>query len=573
MANKTFSPNQLLRTAEIGTCYHSWNEGRYRIALVYPNGYQQGMGNLGFQTVYHLINQREDCLCERFFLPEAATANTISPLLSIESDRPLRDFDLIALSISFENDYLHLPAIFAAGNIPLFAAQRQADDPLVLFGGVCAFINPEPVAEIADLIAIGEAEPILPLLLDALHDALQQASLPRNELLLALAQLPGVYVPHFYQPLYATDGITYQRSAPVPNNIRRQYLQDLDRSASRTFIQSEAAGFGHMALVEVSRGCSRGCRFCAAGFVYLPPRERSLDNLLQQVDEGLCQRNRIGLVAAAIADYSQVVPLQQGIVDRGGEISVSSLRLDAIDAETVALLTQAGHASVAIAPEAGSQRLRDVINKGLSEEQILSAVQLLTDGGIKHLKLYFLIGLPFEQMSDIEAIIALVQRIAAIRQASGKARGHMGNLTVSVNPFIPKPFTPFQWAGMEGEKSLKKKGRLLQSACSQIPNTRFMMESVRLAILQAFLARGDRRIAAMLPELAKGGSLKQICVAAKWPLLAELTRVRGQDEAFAWEIIDSGVRREYLWNEYQRAAQQRLTPPCAPGCCRCGVCS
>ncbi|MBW6507960.1 MAG: radical SAM protein [Desulfuromonadales bacterium] len=573
MANKTLSSNQLRRTAEIGTRYHSWNEGRYRIALVYPNGYQQGMGNLGFQTVYHLINQRDDCLCERFFLPEASGANQLPPPLSLESDRPLRDFDLIALSISFENDYLHLPAIFAAGNIPLFAAQRQPADPLVLFGGVCAFINPEPIAEIVDLIAVGEAEPILPLLLDTLHAAMQQTSLPRNELLLALAQLPGVYVPQFYQPLYTTEGITYQRNAAVPKTIRRQYLQDLDSSASRTYVQSEAAGFGHMALVEVSRGCSRGCRFCAAGFVYLPPRERSLDNLLQQVDEGLCQRNRIGLVAAAIADYSQVLPLQQGIVDRGGEISVSSLRLDAIDAKAVALLNEAGHASVAIAPEAGSQRLRDVINKGLSEEQILAAVQLLTDGGIKHLKLYFLIGLPFELMTDVEAIIALVQRIVAIRLASGKARGHMGNLTVSVNPFIPKPFTPFQWAGMEGEKSLKKKGRMLQSAFSRIPNTRFMMESVRLATLQAFLSRGDRRIAAMLPELATGGNLRQLCAAAKFPLLDELTRERGQDEAFAWEIIDSGVRREYLWREYQRAAGQHLTPPCAPGCCRCGVCS
>jgi radical SAM superfamily enzyme YgiQ (UPF0313 family) len=569
MVTKAISAHQLRRNEESGTCYHSWNEGRYRIALVYPNGYQQGMGNLGFQTVYHLINQRDDCLCERFFLPELSTAHNVNPLLSLESDRPLRDFDLIAPSISFENDYLHLPAIFSAGNIPLLAHNRRDDDPLVLFGGVCAFINPEPVAEIADLIAVGEAEPILPALLAGLQ---QSSALPRHQLLFGLAQLPGVYVPRFYQPIYAADGITYQRSEEVPEKIQRQYLHHLDSSASRTFIQSEAAEFGHMALVEVSRGCSRGCRFCAAGFVYLPPRERSLDNLLQQADQGLCQRNRIGLVAAAVADYSQVVPLQQGIIARGGEISVSSLRLDAIDVEAVTLLTQAGHNSVAIAPEAGSQRMRDVINKGLSEDQILSAVKVLADGGIRHLKLYFLIGLPFEELADVEAIVELVEKIAAMRQARGKARGFLGNLTVSVNPFIPKPFTPFQWAGMEGEKSLKKKGRLLQSACSRIPNTRFMMESVRLATLQGFLSRGDRRIATMLPELAKGGSLRQICAAAKWPLIHELTRVRREDETFAWEIIDSGVRRDYLWHEYQRAAEQRLTPPCVHGCSRCGVC-
>lgn len=570
MANNVLSSNRLHRSKETGACYHSWNEGRYRIALVYPNGYQQGMGNLGFQTVYHLINQREDCLCERFFLPVSSPGHHITALLSLESDRPLRDFDLVALSISFENDYLHLPAIFSAGNIPLLAEHRQPDDPLVLIGGVCAFINPEPVAEVADLLAIGEAEPILPSLLTGL---LQSSSLPRHQLLLELAQLPGVYVPRFYQPFYMADGIKYQPKAAVPERVQRQYLHDLDRSVSRTFIQSEAAEFSHMALVEVSRGCSRGCRFCAAGFVYLPPRERSLDHLLQQVDLGLCQRNRIGLVAAAVADYSQVVPLQQGIIARGGEISVSSLRLDAIDASAVALLRQAGHNSVAIAPEAGSQRMRDVINKGLNEEQILSAVQLLTDGGIRHLKLYFLIGLPFEEKADVEGIVELVRKIALIRQASGKVRGHVGNLTVSVNPFIPKPFTPFQWAGMEEEKSLKKKGRLLQSACSRIPNTRFMMESVRLAMLQAFLSRGDRRIATMLPELASGGSLRQICAVANWPLVPDLTREREEGESFAWEIIDAGVRREYLWNEYQRAARQQLTSPCTPGCCRCGVCS
>ena len=568
MVNKSLSAHKPCRPAEEGACYHSWKEGRYRIALVYPNGYQQGMGNLGFQTVYHLVNQRDDCLCERFFLPDQKDQASLKPLLSVESGRPLRDFDLIALSISFENDYLHLPHIFSAGQIPLFANQRGLEYPLVLLGGVCAFINPEPLAAIVDLVAVGEAEPILPPLLDVL----QQRVTDRSALFQTLAQLPGIYVPSLYRPEYTAAGVIYHCAATVPETIKRQYLHQLDSSASRTYVQSESAEFGHMSLIEVSRGCTRGCRFCAAGFVYLPPRERSLDNLLDQVDEGLCQRNRIGLVAAAVADYAQVVPLQQGIIARGGEVSVSSLRLDAIDAEAVALLTQGGHKSVAIAPEAGSQRMRDVINKGLSEDQILSAVRLLDDGGIKHLKLYFLIGLPFEQMADIEAIVALVQTIAAIRRSSGVLRGHIGHLTVSVNPFIPKPFTPFQWAGMESEKALKKKGRFLQSACSRIPNTRFMMESVRLAILQAFLSRGDRRIAAMLPELARGGSLKQICAAAKWPLATELTRERGESEAFAWEIIDSGVRREYLWNEYQRAAQQRLTPPCVPGCCRCGVC-
>lgn len=561
--------NRHLREQESGAVYHSWNEQRYRVALVYPNTYHQGMSNLGFLTVYHLINQRPDCLCERFFLP-AASADKLpgAVLASVESDRPLRDFDLVAFSISFENDYLNLPPIFELAQIPLFARERSSADPLVLLGGVCAFINPEPLADIVDLVAVGEAEPLLPALLATL----QQEFLDRDQRLLALAQLPGIYVPRFYRPEYSSAGVSYLRLAAVPQRVKRQYLADLESSASRSFIQAQETEFGHMSLTEVSRGCSRGCRFCAAGFVYLPVRERSLDNLFAQVDEGLCQRSRIGLVAAAVADYSDFVKLQQGILARQGEISVSSLRLDALDPESISLLQQAGHSSIAIAPEAGSQRMRDAINKGISAEQILAAVKLLADSGIKHLKLYFLIGLPREEMPDIDAIVQLVQCIADLWREGGRKRRQLGQLTVSVNPFIPKPFTPLQWSGMESEKILKKKGRYLQSACARIPNTKFIMESVRLAILQAFLSRGDRRVGALLPELSAGTNLKQVCARSEYSLTGAVTRARDSGEAFPWEIIDSGVRREYLWREYERASTGRLSPPCAPDCQRCGIC-
>ncbi|MCK4502360.1 MAG: radical SAM protein, partial [Desulfuromonadales bacterium] len=364
--------------------------------------------------------------------------------------------------------------------------------PLVLFGGVCAFINPEPLADIVDLVAVGEAEPILPGLLDVLLDK----SAGREDNFRDLAQLPGIYVPKFYTPDYAETGEVTQLNSEnrVPAQVKRQFLHDLDQSPSRSFIQTEETEFGTMALTEVSRGCSRGCRFCAAGFVYLPPRERSLDNLLGQVDTGLCQRDRIGLVAAAVADYSNIQKLQQGILERNGQISMSSIRLDALTTEEVEILHQAGHKSVAIAPEAGSQRLRNFINKGIDEEQILASVQMLADGGIKNLKLYFIIGFPGEQQSDIDAIITLTESISAIWREAGRKRGQLGSLTLSVNPFIPKPFTPFQWAGMESGRSLKKKLRFLQSAISRIPNTRMNNESIRAAILQTFLSRGDRRI-------------------------------------------------------------------------------
>ncbi|MDX2479863.1 MAG: radical SAM protein [Desulfuromusa sp.] len=574
MSKKQYHSHKLRLQQETGAIFHSWNEGRYRIALVYPNTYHQGMSNLGFLTVYQLFNQRDDCLCERFFLPDkdelVQAQRSTSPLVSLESEQPLADFDLIAFSISFENDYLNLPIIFNLSGIPLFSAERDQSWPLVLFGGVCAFINPEPLADIVDLVAIGEAEPILPGLLDVLLDKLPD----REGCLQKMAQLPGIYVPKFYTPVYAETGeVTYLNSEPgVPVRISRQFLSDLDLSPSRSFIQAEETEFGNLALTEVSRGCSRGCRFCAAGFVYLPPRERNLDNLLGQVDKGLCQRDRIGLVAAAVSDYSNIQELQQGILERNGQLSMSSLRLDALTVEEIEIIYQAGHKSVAIAPEAGSQRLRDFINKGISEEQILASVKMLADGGIKNLKLYFIIGFPGEQQGDIEAIINLTISISALWREAGRKRGQLGSLTLSVNPFIPKPFTPLQWAGMESDKSLKKKLRLLQSAISRIPNTRMNHESIRAAILQTFLSRGDRRIGQLLPQLAAGGNLKQICKKSGLTLDFYVTRERGIDELFPWDVIDQGVERTYLWQEYQKAQQGKTTSPCVAGCRRCGVC-
>ncbi len=559
--------------AETGAIQHSWND-RYRIALIYPNTYHQAMSNLGFQTVYHLLNQRNDCLCERFFLPDPVdlTEHQRSgfPLVSLESQRPLTDFDLLAFSISFENDYLHLPTIFSLGGLPLFASERTVAQPLVLLGGVCAFLNPEPLAEIVDLVAVGEAEPILPPLLQALTTS----TCNRQNLLQTLATLPGIYVPSLYAINYQPDGrvASVDREPPAPLSVKRQFLADLDSSASRSYLQTESTEFGDMALAEVSRGCSRGCRFCAAGYVYLPPRERSLDNLLEQVEVGLCQRQKIGLVAAAVADHSQIDSLQQGILERGGQVSVSSLRLDALTTAEVAGLRASGLRTAAIAPEAGSQRMRDLINKGLSEEQILHAVQLLADGEILNLKLYFLIGLPTETQADLDELVRLADKIRLLWRETGRQRGRMGTVTLSVNPFIPKPFTPLQWCPMDSENSLKKKLRFLHAAIGRMPNTEIISESLRSAVLQAFLSRADRRVGRLLPALSAGGNLKQLCKKAGLDLDIYVTRERHETEIHPWELIDQGIRRDYLWLEYQRALQGKFTPRCAAGCSRCGVC-
>ncbi len=543
--------------------------GSLRIALVYPNGYSQAMANLGYQSVYQLFNAHPDCSCERFFLPDKEDLleheKSGLPLVSLETETPFSEFDLIALSISFENDYLNLPKIFELGQVPLFAAQRRQQDPLVLFGGVCAFLNPEPLAEIADIVAVGEAEPILPGFISALKAYYAES----NSGIEIFSKFSGLYLPSQVEIEYQEDGSLLPL---ITSPVKRVYLEDLDDSASRSFILNRESEFGEMALTEVMRGCSRGCRFCAAGYIYLPHRERSLGNLLDQVDDGLCQRTRIGLVGAAVADHTQIAELQQEIMARGGEVSVSSLRLDALTVAEAVQLQAAGLKTVAIAPEAGSQRMRDLINKNLDEEQILQAVHLLADADLMNIKLYFLIGLPTETDEDIEAILSLADKVRLIWREVGRKRGRLGTLTLSVNPFIPKPFTPMQWAAMEGEKSLKKKIRKLQSGVSRLPNTELISESIRSSQLQALLARADRRIGRLLPEIAAGGNLGQILKRNGLNLDFYVTRERSEDEVFPWEVIDQGGQRRYLWNEYQKGLKGDLTPRCFAECKRCGIC-
>ena len=559
--------------AEEGPAPHSWG-GRLSVALVFPNTYHQAMSNLGFQWVHHALNSRPDCLCERFFLPDPADLaehrKTGFPLFSLESARPLTDFDLIAFSISFENDYLHLPHLFELARIPLWAAERSADFPLVLCGGVCAFLNPEPLAEIMDLFAVGEGEVLLPGLIDTLQGGIGD----RQQLLDELCRQAGIYVPSRYRIDYHDDGTlaACDPLAPAPAQVRRQWLGRLDDSESRTFIHTDETEFGDMSLVEISRGCGRGCRFCAAGYIYLPPRERSASALADQFAEGLCHRPRLGLVSAAVSDHSAISDLQQQIQQAGGQISVASLRIDSLTAGEVSALKESGHRTVALAPEAGSQRLRDYINKGFDEEQILAAVQLVAGGGIPNLKLYFLLGLPTEGEADLDELLALTVKIRNLWLAEGKKRGRLGQLTLSINPFIPKPFTPLQWAAMSSQAELKKRFRTIRSAVGRLPNTEVTFESLRAAELQAFFARGDRRTGRTLPDLAAGDNLRKACKQVGLDAAFYVTRERAEDELFPWEVIDSGVDRDYLWQEYQRATAGQLTPPCAKGCERCGIC-
>jgi radical SAM superfamily enzyme YgiQ (UPF0313 family) len=573
MSRKLIDKARRRLEGETGCRSNPWG-GRLSVALLYPNTYHQAMSNLGFLSIYHHINSREDALCERFFLPDpedlAEHRKTGYPLFSLESGRHLTDFDVIAFSISFENDYIHLPTIFELSRLPLYAEERADRFPLLLCGGVCAFLNPEPLAPIMDVFAIGEGEVLLPAFFEAM--ALEKAG--RTDLLRRLSAVPGLYVPSLYRVDYNEDGTVrkYTAEPGVPERVRRQWLADLNSAETRSFILTEDTEFSDMALTEISRGCSRGCRFCAAGFLYLPPRERNLEHLIDQVDQGLCHREKVGLVGAAISDYSHIGELEGEILARGGKVSVASLRIDSLTLPEVEALRDSGHRTVALAPEAGSQRMRNQVNKNLTEDEILRAVRLLAENGIPNLKLYFLIGLPGEEEEDIAEMLDLTGRIREIWVEAGKKQGRLGSITLSVNPFIPKPSTPLQWAPMEGGKSLERKMKVLRSAVARLPNTEVIFESPRAATVQAFLSRGDRRTARALPHLASGKNLKAACRESGLDAEFYVTRERGEDEVFRWEILDRGVDREYLWQEFQRGLQGKLTPRCMQGCQRCGVC-
>lgn len=554
---------------ETGTRSNPWG-GRLSVALVYPNTYHHAMSNLGFQSVYHLLNSRDDALCERFFLPDRSDLDdyrrTGTPLFSYESEKQLTEFDLIAFSLSFENDYLNLPVIFELGRLPWLASDRNESFPLILAGGVCAFLNPEPLARVMDLFAIGEAEVILPGLVKTL--------MSDNYRFTDLAKLPGIYVPSFYETRYdeAGDLAGWDAREGAAHPVPRVWLEILDDSENRTFVSTNETEFGEMALTEVSRGCSRGCRFCAAGFLFLPPRERSLKRVLDQVDRGLCSRVKQGLIGPAVGDYSDLAELQKEILARAGTVSVASIRMDTVTPEDIEILHRSGHRTISLAPEAGSQFLRDAINKGVDEEQILTAVRTVAAAGIPNLKLYFLIGLPDETDADITAITDLTKRIRDAWIEAGRRRGRLGSIHLSVNPFVPKPFTPFQWAPMASEKTLKKKTRMIRSVIDRLPNVTVSFESPKQAIVQGLLSRGDRRLGNLIPRLAEGENTAEACRQSGIDLERVVLRERAENEIFPWEILDSGVRRTYLWQEYLRSKSQTKTPRCVAGCIRCGVC-
>ena len=545
-----------------------------KVAIVYPNTYFVGMSNLGLHIIYEEINLRNDSVCERIFLPEKkeleAYDKTKTPLMSVETQRPMHQFDVVAFDVTFEMDYFHIPLMLRHGRVPIMGKDRTEFDPIVIAGGPCATFNPEPFADFIDAFIIGEGEGIVSRVLDIIRDG-KLEGLDRHAILRQLADVSGVYVPSLYVPIYSEDGAFkgYDIAEGVPKMIKRHF--EMLTSGGETVVATNYTEFGAMYIIEVARGCGRHCRFCMAGYCFRVPRVRPLEILKEGVDRAEKLGKKVGLMGAAISDYPEVDELVTYIRSKDMRYSCASLRADSLTQAVVDGLADSGQKTITIAPETGSERLRRVINKGISEEHLQNAATLSAKSGIQHMRLYIMIGLPTETDEDIEAIVGLAERT----QAHMAEVGCKGRLTLSINPFIPKPFTPFQWMAMDNQKTVEKKLQYIKKALQKNRRIEVLVESPKEAYIQGVLARGDRRLGAVLAACAadRGSkSFKAEMKAAGLDMDAMNYRERSFDEFLPWSHLDMGMDDGYLEMEWKRSVDEAYTPPCVQGCKRCGVC-
>lgn len=545
-----------------------------KVAIVYPNTYFVGMSNLGLHIIYEEINLRNDSVCERIFLPEKkeleAYDKTKTPLMSVETQRPMHQFDVVAFDVTFEMDYFHIPLMLRHGRVPIMGKDRTEFDPIVIAGGPCATFNPEPFADFIDAFIIGEGEGIVSRVLDIIRDG-KMEGLDRHTILRQLADISGVYVPSLYVPIYSEDGEfkDYDIAEGVPKTIKRHF--EMLTSGGETVVATNYTEFGAMYIIEVARGCGRHCRFCMAGYCFRVPRVRPLDILKEGVERAEKLGKKVGLMGAAISDYPEVDELVNYIRSKDMRYSCASLRADSLTQAVVDGLADSGQKTITIAPETGSERLRRVINKGISEEHLQNAATLSAKSGIQHMRLYIMIGLPTETDEDIEAIVGLAERT----QAHMEKVGCKGRLTLSINPFIPKPFTPFQWMAMDNQKVVEKKLQYIKKALQKNRRIEVLVESPKEAYIQGVLARGDRRLGAVIAACAadRGSkSFKSEMKAAGLDMDNMNYRERSFDEFLPWSHLDMGMQEGYLEMEWQRSLDEAYTPPCAAGCKRCGVC-
>jgi radical SAM superfamily enzyme YgiQ (UPF0313 family) len=539
--------------------------GRLRVALIFPNTYFVGMSNLGFQTMYRLFNDQPDIVCERAFLPPkqelASLRDAGTRIVTVESQTPVGDFDVIAFSVSFEWDYTNVLTMLRLAGVPLRAADRDYTHPLVVIGGAVTFVNPEPLALFADVIAAGEGEALVPALLDAFGVA------SRSEQLKRLAQARGYYIPSFYDVEYKSDG-TIERFVPregtgAPPVVKKAALRTTDAvDPPSTTIFTPDTEFGSRFLIEVVRGCANLCRFCWAGYNYLPVRAFPTERILALAQAARQHSTKAGLVSIALCDHPDIEHILRSLKDMGYSISPASLRLDDLTPTIVSLLKDSGERTLTIAPETGSDRLRRVINKTVTNEEILDRAELIFSSGIESLKLYYMIGLPTEEDDDLVAIRDLTLQLHEIMLRHARPRGRIGRIVASVNPLVPKPGTAYQWLPMARTDEIERKMKRMRSLVADIDNVYFNIKSERHSYYQALLSLGDRRIASVI-ELAEanGGQWRKAVADSGVDGDFYIYRDRSNDSVLPWSIIDGGMKDNFFRAEFDKSTRAEWTLP------------
>ena len=570
----------------------NWEKTDVKMAFVFPDVYEIGMSNLALRILYGLVNSYDRFLCERAFAPwpdmEEKMKEEGIPLYGLESFNPLQNFDIVGFTLQYELSYSNILNVLRLSDIPLRSSERTEEDPLIFAGGPCAY-NPEPLAPFIDFFLLGEGEEKVPDILEAIRTS-KSRGLTKAETLAVLAQLKGIYVPEYYHFTYNSDGTIKEMAADprAPQKVVKAVLKDFDSAYfPEKVIVPYTEAIHDRVMLEVMRGCTRGCRFCQAGMIYRPLRERSPENLLEQAEKAIKATGyeEISLVSLSTSDYTCVnrvlEDMMEKLTSQGVSVSLPSLRLDSFDVKIAEQVQKVRKSGLTFAPEAGSQRLRDVINKGVTEEDLLKTTEAAFRAGWSSIKLYYMIGLPTETYEDLDGIVEQAGKVLDVARKAGRRNA---KVTVSASSFVPKPHTPFQWEGQDSMEVLREKQEYLKKRLRD-RRIKFLYHDIQGSFLEAVLARGDRRLADLLEWAVNAG-----CKFDGWSEhfrfslwkqgMEELgvdphfyaNRKYGEDEILSWDHLSPGVTKEFLKEEYRKALAEEVTHDCRGRCGRCGVC-